>query len=102
MAPRAAAAGASSSGEIVLESQHHVTNSSFHIQKRAGAAAPLDKDAKAAALAECTSNTVHLLKAIVKDTPETQYYRTELNKPVFKCVLGFARAIDKHSMQQVR
>lgn len=43
-----------------------------------------------------------LLKSIAKDLPENQHFRTELNKPVFKCVLGFARNIDKHSVQQVR
>ena len=43
-----------------------------------------------------------MLKSLSKDTPENKNFRTDLNKPVFKCVLGFARAIDKHSLTQVR
>lgn len=39
---------------------------------------------------------------MTKDNLENEHYRTDLNKPVFKCVLGFARAIDRHSLQQVR
>ena len=88
------------SSKLELESQ-----SSFHIVGQARKNKPsakLDEDGIASSLSYCTGESVKLLKSIAKDLPENQHFRTELNKPVFKCVLGFARNIDKHSVQQVR
>ena len=88
-------------------------NSSFHIKKRTAKImvtatakdqkkAPLDKALKAIQLQSNIQNTVRLLKLLTKENRDGQNnaaeYLTDLNKHVFKCVLGFARAIDKHSL----
>ena len=79
---------------------HESQGSSFHLQKRTirlDQKAPLSKDEKANQLAEYIQKAVNLLKTLSKDTAENTHFRTELNKPVLKCVLSFARAIEKHS-----
>ena len=84
---------------------HESQGSSFHLQKRTigiDQKAPLSKDEKANQLGDYISKAVNLLKTLSKDTVENAHFRTDLNKPVLKCVLSFARAIDKHSTAQVR
>ena len=62
----------------------------------------IDKDKLAQSLEYCISQSQILLKMISKDIPKNEHLRTELNKPVFKCILALARNISKHSLDQVR